>query len=86
MLNECHDRNRRRRRPHPATRPPLEFVACSVCLRVLWKGEWLDTEAAIRRFRTFEDPRVVNLGDGICDRCRDELRLRREPDAEALAA
>jgi hypothetical protein len=86
MLNEFHNETRRRRRPDPASRPPLEFVACSVCLRVLCNGRWTDTAAAIQHFRTVEHARIVNLGDGICDRCTDELRLRREPASMPLAA
>jgi hypothetical protein len=70
------------RRGHRSSR----FVVCSVCLRVRERKAWIDAAEAIRRLRTFEDERLVQLGVGLCDRCKAELRLRRQNTVESLAA
>ena len=63
----------------------LRLTACSVCLRVQRGSEWIAPDEVIRRMRTFEldTPR---LAPGLCERCSEELRLRRGPDDEPLAA
>jgi NMD protein affecting ribosome stability and mRNA decay len=62
------------------------LVVCSVCLRVREGKAWIAAAEAIRRLRTFEDERLVQLGGGLCDRCETELRLRRRTNVEPLAA
>ena len=63
----------------------LRLTACSVCLRVQRGSEWIAPDEVIRRMRTFEldTPR---LAPALCERCSEELRLRRGPAEEPLAA
>ena len=62
------------------------LIACSVCLRVLDDGAWVEADQAIRHLRTFERDHVVRLGGALCDRCEMELRIRRQSAVETLAA
>ena len=62
------------------------LVACSVCLRVLDDGAWVEADHAIRHLRTFEHENVVRLGRALCDRCEMELRIRRQSAVDSLAA
>jgi hypothetical protein len=62
------------------------FVTCSVCLRVLRGADWLEAGHLIRSLRTFDHVVVPRLRPALCDYCADELRQRREPPREPLAA
>jgi hypothetical protein len=62
------------------------LVACSVCLRVRWRGAWVEAGEVIGRPRTFEHDDVLRLGGALCQHCEMELRLRRRSDSEELAA
>ena len=81
-----HHQNTSRRRPYLVQHPAWEFVACSICLRVLRNGEWTDAGAVIRDLRTFDGDTVAHLRDGLCDVCKEELWLRRREAAASVAA
>jgi hypothetical protein len=48
--------------------------------------EWVEAREVIRTLRTFEHESVVCMRSGLCDRCKEGLRLRRQRDPEQLAA
>jgi hypothetical protein len=52
-------------------------VACSLCLRALRDGVWVEAEEAIRELRSYESPVPVPLEAGLCDECSDRVRARR---------
>jgi hypothetical protein len=81
-----HHQNTSRRQPYLAQHPGWEFVACSICLRVLRNEGWTDAGAVIRDLRTFDRDTVAHLRDGLCDVCKAELWLRRREAATPLAA
>ena len=68
-MSSTHLHNRSRVIPFRLRRRPSRFVACSVCLRVLEEGGWIEAGEVIRRLRTFEHEDVVQLGGTLCDRC-----------------
>lgn len=72
--------------PFRLARRANRLVACSVCLRVLEDGAWVEAGHAIRHLRTFEHEHVVRLAGALCDRCEMELRIRRQSAVETLAA
>ena len=55
----------------------LSVVACSLCLRVLRDGVWVDAEEAIRDLRSYDRPQPLALEAGVCDGCSDGIRARR---------
>jgi hypothetical protein len=67
---------------------PLRLTACSLCLRVLDEGRWMDAEYAIRKRRTYDLPSAVRLDPGLCDGCAAMIEHRRSPTRhhERLAA
>jgi hypothetical protein len=64
----------------------LRLLACSICLRVRMDREWVEAREVIRTLRTFEHESIVCMRSGLCDRCEEGLRLRRQRDPEQLAA
>ena len=56
---------------------PFAIVACSLCLRVERRSQWVEPEAVIRELRSFELPAPPHLLEGICDRCRASILARR---------
>jgi hypothetical protein len=62
------------------------LAACSLCLRVLRGGEWVEAGDLIRVLRTFEQRALPRLGPGLCDHCELGLWERRRLGAERLAA
>jgi hypothetical protein len=81
-----HSHARTRVIPYRLRRDPNRFVACSICLRVRKGQDWIEAVEVIRQLRTYEDENVVRLRGTLCERCEMELRLRRQPSVEELAA
>jgi hypothetical protein len=53
------------------------LITCSVCLRVLHGGEWIDAERAITLLRSFSHPVPPRLESAVCDHCQESIRRRR---------
>jgi hypothetical protein len=69
------------------TRPDgLSLAACSICLRVQQGSDWIESGELIRRMRTFELEAVPWLRPGLCDRCSESIRARRQQLDEPFAA
>jgi hypothetical protein len=64
----------------------LTLTACSLCLRVLQGGEWIDAETAIRELRSFEHHEPPQLEPGLCAHCAESIHQRRVSVEEPLAA
>ena len=71
----------------PAPEPSgwLSLSTCSLCLRTLRNGEWIEAETIIRELRSFEHQAPPRLKSAVCDACVESIYLRRA-QPEALAA
>jgi hypothetical protein len=56
----------------------LGLAVCSICLRAEHGSQWIGSSELIRRLRTFEHDVVPRLGPGLCDRCSESIRVRRQ--------
>jgi hypothetical protein len=56
---------------------PFAIVACSLCLRVERRSQWVEPEVVIRELRSFELPAPPHFLEGICDRCEAGILARR---------
>jgi hypothetical protein len=72
----------------PLANPPIAntLVACSVCLRVLRGGDWVEAERAIRDLRSFALPAPPRFESALCDHCTESIDRRRREPKETLAA
>jgi hypothetical protein len=70
----------------PGQRGRLSVPACSICLRVLHRSEWIESGELVRRLRGSEIDSVPRLRPALCHRCSDSIRARRERAGERLAA
>ena len=80
---------RRRTSTAPAPVEPfgwLSLSTCSLCLRTLRSGEWIEAETIIRELRSFEHQAPPRLKSAVCDACVESIYLRRAHVAEPLAA
>ena len=77
----------RRERLAAASEPSgwLSLSTCSLCLRTLRSGEWIEAETIIRELRSFEHQSPPRLRSAVCDACVESIYLRRA-QPEALAA
>jgi hypothetical protein len=64
----------------------VPLSACSVCLRVLSDGRWIEADAIIHAQRSFEHPAPPRLGQALCSSCAEALRRQRVGASEPLAA
>jgi hypothetical protein len=62
------------------------LTTCSVCLRVLRDGEWVEAEAVIREMRSYELEAPPRLQGSVCDDCADSIFSRRADLGTPLAA
>ena len=65
---------------------PTPLPACSICLRVLVAGSWIEADELIRSLRTFDLPMAPRFSDGLCDLCVNAKRDRRDSPDLSLAA
>jgi hypothetical protein len=65
---------------------PLTLTACSLCLRVLHHGEWIEPETAIVELRSFEHQAAPLLEPALCAHCAEAIDQRRVGVTEPLAA
>jgi hypothetical protein len=68
------------------TYEPTPLPACSICLRVLVAGSWIEADELIRSLRTFESPKAPRFSHGLCDLCANTRRERRDNPNLSLAA
>jgi len=68
------------------TYEPRPLPACSICLRVLVAGSWIEADELIRSLRTFELPKAPRFSNGLCDLCVNARRERRDHPDLSLAA
>jgi len=66
-------------------RGSLALSSCSVCLRVLWGGKWIEAATAIHELRSYERSSPPRLKPALCATCEESLLLRRLqiPDGRA---
>jgi hypothetical protein len=67
-------------------RRSLTLHTCSICLRVLHSGNWIDAETIIREQRSFERQSLPRLKPALCEACEESLHRRRVRSPERLAA
>ena len=65
---------------------PLTLTACSLCLRVLQDGEWIEAATAIVELRSFEHQAAPQLEPALCAHCAEAIDRRRLSVREPLAA
>lgn len=58
---------------------------CGVCLRVLWRGSWLQPEHVIRELQSYALEAPPRLTHDLCPFCADAISRRRRL-AETIAA
>jgi hypothetical protein len=62
------------------------FVVCTLCLRVLRGGTWVEAEDVIREVRSFELASMPSLLNALCTDCSEMIQLRRGETQSAAAA
>jgi hypothetical protein len=60
--------------------------ACSICLRVLRRGEWIPAETFIVEERSFERGVPPRFAPVVCAACERSIQGRRVQPIERLAA
>jgi hypothetical protein len=60
-------------------------TACSICLRVLHEGEWIEATHAITHLRSFALPVLPRFEPALCTHCVEWIRRRREQPKELAA-
>jgi hypothetical protein len=73
------------RRTFRKTESQTDLITCSLCLRVLRGGDWVDAESVIREIRSYELEVPPHLHDAVCEACADSIFSRRA-EHEAVAA
>lgn len=58
-------------------RRSLTLPTCSICLRVLQKGDWVDAEAVIVEHRSYELESLPSLRPALCADCEEAIYQRR---------
>jgi hypothetical protein len=66
--------------------PPKVLTTCSLCLRVLSKGQWLEAERVIREIRSYELAAPPRLRAAVCENCAESIFSRRAHHEEPVAA
>jgi hypothetical protein len=69
--------------PHPTS---LNLLVCSICLRVLQAGSWVEPETVILELRSFEHAAPPRFQPALCATCEESIDQRRAQPAESLAA
>jgi hypothetical protein len=62
------------------------LTACSLCLRVMRDGVWIEAQTAIGELRSFEQEAPPRFKPALCPSCEAALQARRHHLAESLAA
>jgi hypothetical protein len=75
----------RSRRTPRQTESRTDLVICSLCLRVLRGGEWVDAERVIREIRSYDLEAPPHLHDAVCEACADSI-FNRRAEHEPVAA
>jgi hypothetical protein len=65
------------RRTPRQTESRTNLITCSLCLRVLRGGDWLEAERVIREIRSYELEAPPHLQDAVCDACAESIFSRR---------
>ena len=78
--------SRRRFRPRSNFSTRCTLTACSLCLRVLQDGEWIEAATAIVELRSFEHQAAPQLEPALCAHCAEAIDRRRLSVREPLAA
>jgi hypothetical protein len=73
------------RRTFRKTESHTDLITCSLCLRVLRGGDWVDAEHVIREIRSYELEAPPHLHDAVCEACADSIFSRRA-EHEPVAA
>jgi hypothetical protein len=73
------------RRAFRRTESQTDLITCSLCLRVLRGGDWVDAERVIREIRSYELEAPPHLHDAVCEACADSIFSRRA-EHEPVAA
>jgi hypothetical protein len=73
------------RRPARQTESRTDLITCSLCLRVLRDGQWMDAERVIREIRSYELETPPHLHDAVCEACVESIFSRRS-EHEPVAA
>jgi hypothetical protein len=63
-----------------------ELLVCSLCLRVLRAGQWVEARDVIRELRSYELPTLPGFLDAECEDCRDAIDARRGEARQAVAS
>ncbi len=63
----------------------IDFIVCSICLRVRRGSEWLDAEHVIRATTSYDDE-LPRLHGAVCDDCAKAISHRRVDGGDAVAA
>jgi hypothetical protein len=58
-------------------RRSLTLPTCSICLRVLQRGNWIDAETVIVEQRSFERASPPSLQPALCADCEHSIYERR---------
>jgi hypothetical protein len=58
-------------------RRSLTLPTCSICLRVLRQGNWVDAETAIVEHRSYERESPPSLKPALCTDCEEAIYHRR---------
>jgi hypothetical protein len=62
------------------------LTACSLCLRVMRDGRWVEAQTAIGELRSFEQQEPPRFKPALCPACEASLKARRLQVPESLAA
>jgi hypothetical protein len=65
---------------------PTDLTACSLCLRVLRRSEWIEAEFVISEMRSYEFEAPPRLRSAVCDFCAESIFTRRAQLNESIAA
>jgi hypothetical protein len=63
----------------------IDYIVCSICLRVRRDSEWLDAEHVIRDTTSYDDE-LPRLRGAVCDDCAKLISRRRMDSEGAVAA
>ena len=66
-------------------RRSLTLPTCSICLRVLQRGDWVAAETVIAEHRSYERESPPNLQPALCNACEQSILQRRLQPAELPA-
>jgi hypothetical protein len=74
------------RRTFRKTESHTDLITCSLCLRVLRGGDWVDAEHVIREIRSYELDAPPRLKSAVCEVCAESIFSRRAQVRERVAA